>query len=93
MVLPIGKVSWRLTSGNPQVVAAFILNVISGALGSDQTTIANKVTVADYFTQELNSAVLSFTSSADSLAHSAIASVTSVASTVLAAEATIHACG
>lgn len=36
--------------GNPLAVGALILNVISGAQGSDQTTIANKVTVADYFT-------------------------------------------
>ena len=75
--------------GNPQAVGAFILNVISGAHGSDQTTIANKVTVADYFTQELNSAGFSFTSAAGTLAHSVVASVTSAA--VLAAEATINA--
>ena len=76
--------------GNPHAVGAFILNVVSGAQGSDQTTIANKVTVADFFTQELNAAGISFTSSADSLAHSAVASVTSTSSTVLAAESTIN---
>ena len=76
--------------GNPHAVGAFILNVISGAQGSDQTTIANKVTVADFFTQELNAAGISFTSSADSLSHSAIASVTSTSSTVLAAESTVN---
>ena len=77
--------------GNPQAVGAFILDVISGAQGSDQTTIANKVTVADYFTQKLNSAGLSFTSAADTLAHSVVASVTSATSTVLTAEVTINA--
>jgi ELWxxDGT repeat protein len=76
--------------GNPQGVGAFILNVISGAQDIDQTTISNKVTVADYFTQELSSDGISFSSSADSLAHSAIASVTSDHSTVLAAESTIN---
>jgi hypothetical protein len=76
--------------GNPQAVGAFILNVISGAQGADQTTISNKVTVADYFTQELNSTGISFTSSVDSLAHTAIASVTSTSSTVLAAESMIN---
>ena len=75
---------------NPQAVGAFILDVISGAEGPDQTTIANKVTVADYFTQELASADVTFTSSADTLAHTAIASVTSASSTVLAAESTIN---
>ena len=77
--------------GNPLAVGTFILDVIGGAQGSDQTTIGNKVTVADYFTQELNSAGISFTSSAGTLAHSAVASVTSAASTVLTAEATINA--
>ncbi len=77
--------------GNPQAVGTFVFSVITGAAqGSDQTTIANKVTVADYFTQELNAAGVSFTASADALAHSAIASVTAVASTVFAAESTIN---
>ena len=76
--------------GNPHAVGAFILNVIGGAQGSDQTTIENKVTVADYFTQQLNAAGISFSSLADTLAHTAIASVTSSSSTVLAAELTIN---
>ena len=75
--------------GNPQVFGAFILAVINGAQGTDQTTITNKVTVADYFTQELAAAGISFTSAADALAQSTIASVTSDPSTVLAAESTI----
>jgi hypothetical protein len=75
--------------GNPQAVGDFILTVIRGALGTDQTTISNKVTVADYFTQELAAAGIGYTSAASTLAHSAIASVTSAASTVLAAESTI----
>ena len=75
---------------NPQAVGAFILNVINGAQGSDQTTIADKVTVADYFTQALTSTGIKFTSSADVLAHSAIASVTSASSSVSAAESAIN---
>jgi hypothetical protein len=75
--------------GNPQVVGAFILTVIRGALGIDQTTITNKVSVADYFTEGLAAADISFTSSADTLAHSAITSVTSAPSTVLGAESMI----
>ena len=73
--------------GNPLAVANFILNVIGGAEGSDQTTLVNKVTVADYFTQQMAADGFSFGSSADSVAHSAIASVTSSASSVTAAEA------
>jgi hypothetical protein len=76
--------------GNPNVVGAFVLTVINGALGADQVTISNKVTVADYFTQQLGSDGIGFTSSADSLAHTVIASVTSSPSTVLAAESTIN---
>ena len=75
--------------GNPQAVGAFILDVIFGAQSTDQTTIANKVAVAEYFTQELVSAGISFTSAASTLAIRAIASVTSTSSTVLAAESTI----
>ena len=39
--------------GNPQAVGDFILAVIFGAQGTDQTTIGSKVTVANFFTQEL----------------------------------------
>jgi len=76
--------------GNPQGVGDFILAVIFGAQGLDQTTIGNKVVVANFFTQELNSNDIPFTSSANSVAHTAIASVSSVPSTVTAAESTIN---
>jgi hypothetical protein len=81
----------QANAGNPQAIATFILNVISGASGTDQTTIVNKVTVADYFTQALTSTGASFTVAANALAHSAITSVTSAVSTVMAAESTIDA--
>jgi hypothetical protein len=77
-------------AGNPQAVANFILNVIGGTSGADQTTLVNKVTVADYFTQQMTADGFSFSSSADTIAHSAIGSVTSSASSVTAAEATIN---
>jgi hypothetical protein len=75
--------------GNPQAVGALILDVIFGAQGTDQTTIATKVTVADYFTQEVAVAGIGFTAAASTLANGAIASVTSASSTVLTAESTI----
>lgn len=91
---PGGSAYWQnyLTSNlmNPQAIGAFILNVLSGAQGSDQTTIVNKVTVADYLTQALVSGGLSFTSSANTLAHNVVTSVTSDPSTVLNAESTIN---
>ena len=68
---PSGLAYWEhqlaANLGNPQAVGDFILAVIFGAQGLDQTTISNKVTVAEYFTQELNSTGSSFTSSTNSL--------------------------
>jgi hypothetical protein len=85
-----GLVYWSnqlaANAGNAQAIATFILSVISGASGADQTTIVNKVTVADYFTQALTG--ISFTSSADTLAHTAIASVTSGAEVALVGTST-----
>jgi hypothetical protein len=46
-----GKAYWvgQLTAaaGNPAAVAQFVLNVISGATGTDNTTVVNKATVAN----------------------------------------------
>jgi phospholipase/lecithinase/hemolysin len=76
--------------GNPQAVGQFIVNVISGAQSGDQTTLLNKVTVANYFTQHLGNADIPYTSSAAALAHSSVASVTSDFSTITSAEASIN---
>jgi len=85
-------------AGNPQAVGAFILAVVNGAqntsLGPDQTTIADKVAVAEYLTQSFTTAGIKFsgsTSAAYAEAHSVISTVTSDPSTVTAAEASIHA--
>lgn len=75
--------------GSPQIVGSFILDVVSGATGADQTTLANKVTVADYFTAALSAAGVAFSASAQTLAHAAIAEVTSTSATVIAAETEI----
>ena len=48
------------------------------------------MTVADYFTQELAAAGVSFTSAANTLAQTAIASVTSAPFSVVLAESTIN---
>ncbi len=49
-----GKAYWvaqlQAASGNPQAVGQFILNVISGATGTDEAAIRNKVEVARDFT-------------------------------------------
>jgi hypothetical protein len=63
-------------------VGSFILNVIHGAQNSDQTIIANKVTVAEWLTLAF-AAAGSFD---NTLAHALIASVTADPATVVAAE-------
>jgi Domain of unknown function (DUF4214) len=85
-------------AGNPQAVGAFILAVVNGAqntsLGPDQTTIADKVAIADYLTQSFTTAGINFsspTSAAYAEAHSAILTVTSNPSAVTTAEASINA--
>jgi hypothetical protein len=81
--------------GNPQAVGSFILDVIygaqNGAAGLDQTTIANKVTVAEFLTDEFAAAgIMSFgggvQSAALTFAHTLIASVTSNPASVIVAE-------
>jgi hypothetical protein len=79
---PAGQTFWlaqinnALATQNPAVIAAqlgvFIENVALGATGSDQTNLAAKVTVGDYFTQHID-----FASSplAAQFSHSAIAAV------------------
>jgi len=77
--------------GNPQAVGAFILTVISGALGTDQTTIHNKIAFADWLTNAFAQAGIDnigggIPSSANTLAHTLIASVTSDPTSVISAE-------
>ena len=53
---PEGKAYWQAqlaANSDPASLAAFILNVISGAQDSDATTITNKVAVAGHFTNAL----------------------------------------
>jgi hypothetical protein len=92
---PSGLAYWQnylaSNASNPQAIGAFILNVISGSQGADQTTISNKVTVADYFTQTFASHGGGFGAAAAALAHTAIASVTSSSSSLFAAEASVDA--
>jgi hypothetical protein len=81
--------------GNPQAVGSFILDVIYGAqntaAGLDQTTIANKIAVADWLTKAFASAGINdfgggIPSGANTIAHTSIASVTSDPASVVSAE-------
>lgn len=53
---PLGKDYWvnqlKASGGNPQAVGQFILNVIAGARGADDTAVVNKVEVARDFTSK-----------------------------------------
>jgi hypothetical protein len=89
-----GNILSALATNNAGTVAqelgVFCIQVAFGAQGADVTSLTNKITVADYFTQAVNAAgITTFTSALTTLAHTAIASVTSTSSTVTAAEATI----
>ena len=46
--------------GNPQAIGTFILAVAKGAQGSDQTTLANKIFAAEFFTSTLSSHNVAF---------------------------------
>ena len=81
--------------GNPQAVGSFILDVIYGAqnsvAGLDQTTIHNKIAVADWLTNAFAVAGIDnfgggIPSSANTLAHTLMASVTSDPTSVISAE-------
>jgi hypothetical protein len=79
---------------NPLTIANGIgqmaVSIALGAQGTDQTSLANKVTVAEWLTQQYQAAGVSTfgpQSAAFAFAHSLIASVTSDPATVTAAEA------
>ena len=75
-------------TNNPEAIGAAIINIISGAGGNDAQTVANKVTVADYYESQLVSHNATFS---HSQAEVALVGVTSNVSTVGTAEASILA--
>jgi hypothetical protein len=79
----------QTANGNPQAVGQFILNVITGAQGSDASSIQNKVTVAQDFTDSLTAAHLPYNTAADQIAHSAIAATTPFPSSVTTEESAV----
>lgn len=90
-----GKAYWvtQLTAarGNPNAVGQFILNVISGATGTDSTALTNKVDVARDFTSKAANAGTAWTNAASAQSSTELASVTDQASTVTAAKAATDA--
>lgn len=79
----------QAANGSPQAVAQFILNVITGAQGVDQTIIQNKVAVAQFFTDQLVLANGSYNAQAGTVAHSTVQATTDDPATVTAQDAAI----
>jgi hypothetical protein len=88
---PAGKAYWvaqlQAAGGNPQAVGQFILNVISGATGSDAAAISNKVAVAQDFTLTASNLGFTWNSSAAGQSSLEIARVNDDPASVTAAKA------
>jgi S-layer protein len=90
-----GKAYWtaQLTAsiGNPTAVGNFILNVISGATGTDNTTIINKVDVAGDFTTKAATAGTTFGAAAIAQSSTELAATNDTAASVTAQKAATDA--
>lgn len=90
-----GKAYWvaQLTaaSGNSQAIGQFILNVISGATGADDTTIRNKVDVGSDFTSKTSAAGTTYNASVAAQSSAELASVNDTPASVTAAKAATDA--
>ena len=75
-------------SGNPTAIGNFILNVISGATGTDSTFITNKVDVAKDFTTKATNANTAWTATVQSQSINEIIATTTDASVVTQKAAT-----
>ena len=70
-------------------IGAFVMNIISGATGADVTTLANRVTVASYFTNGLTQYGLPYNAAAAVVSSAVIAATTSDPATVTTEEAAV----
>jgi hypothetical protein len=86
-----GKAYWQAeldaASNNPAAIGAFILNVISGAQGSDAVAVTNKVAVASYFTNSLVAGNQPYNSAADAEGRTEVTNTDSTTASVTANEA------
>lgn len=74
-------------SGNPAAIGNFILNVMSGATGTDNTTLLNKVDVAQDFTTKASNANTSWSSTVQAQSATEISATTNDPATVTAQKA------
>ena len=90
-----GKTYWvaQLTAagGSANAVAQFILNVVSGATGTDSTALTNKVDVARDFTTKASNAGTTWNNTANAQSSVELSTVTDQAATVTAAKAATDA--
>jgi len=83
-----GLTYWKGQLANGRPVGGIILDIINGAVGSDATTVANKLSVANYYTEAVMDANATWTLADDQAdAIAVIADVTSDAATVATGEA------
>ncbi len=76
-------------ANNPQAMGQIIEDIVSGATGVDNTTLQNKVTVADFFTNDLAGSTQPFAGNAIAISQSSVANTTSDPATVTAQETVI----
>ena len=85
-----GATYWAGQLNAGRDVGGIILDIINGAQGTDITTVANKLEVANYYTEQVMANNTTWTSADDAAdATSVIASVTSVYATVTSAKASV----
>lgn len=93
LVDPTGFAYWLArvvgAASNPQAIGQIIEDIISGATGVDNTTLQNKVTVADFFTNDLAGTTEPFAGGAIAISQSSVANTTSDSATVTAQETAI----
>ena len=88
-----GKAFWvsQIIGGTPAQVGAMILNIISGAVGTDATTIINKVDVAADFTTKATNAGTTWNAAAAAQSSTEISATNDTAASVTAQKAATDA--
>ena len=78
---PTGFAYWLgrvvAAASNPQAIGQIILDIISGATGVDNTTLQNKVLVADDFTNSLTGTTQPYAGNAINISQSTVQNTTS----------------
>ncbi len=84
-----GKAYWQAelaANNSPAAIASFILNVISGAQGTDAVAVTNKVAVAGHFTNSLAAGNQPYNSAADTEGRTEVTNTDSTTASVIANE-------